>query len=112
MGQVLFSLLLGIAGVAQSADPVCIRNYKSAGASACDNFPNAYTHVYALDSRLTPACARIYSPLYCEQAAKDFAEIAALDGTQVCVMNFNQPPVANLCDTQPQFYIYVDRNAP
>ncbi|MBY0371325.1 hypothetical protein K2X33_11600 [bacterium] len=114
MGSTLVRLLT-LALLSASAfadDPVCIRNYKGLNASACESFPGSYTGVYAKIAALTPACARIYAPFYCETDPKDYTEITAVDGSQICVMNYNQPPVANLCETLPQFYIYVERQAP
>lgn len=110
--RTLVLLLLPFAS-AFADKPTCVRNYVGTdGKYACDVFSNSYTWVYPYDAQIKKVCTRIYSPVMCDTAPKEYNEVEALDGTTICVLNNNQPPVANLCDSLPRFYQYIFDEAP
>ncbi len=110
----LWSLVLFSFPFSAFADkPTCVRNYTGpSGQYACDTNPNSYTWVYPHDPAVKKVCTRIYSPVLCDNSPKEYNEVGAKDGTTICVLNQNQPPVSNLCDTMPRFYSYILDEAP
>lgn len=103
----LFYGLFLVAAVAEAATPVCVRSYRTGNTYVCDLQDNNYTYVYPVDRRVKKVCARIYSDVMCETSPKEYNYVEAMDGTTICVMNYNQPPVSNLCDSLPMYYLYV-----
>lgn len=111
----LWSLVLFAVPLASAfADkPTCVRNYAGTdGKYACDVYSNSYTWVYPADAAIKKVCTRIYSPVMCDTAPKEYNEVEALDGTTICILNHNQPPVSNLCDSLPRFYNYILDESP
>ncbi len=102
--QKLFIFLLTLPLFAD--EPICVRNY---GEDTCKQFPSAYALVKPLNEDLDEGgiCARVYLEFYCSYVNKEYSEVLTLEGKKICVLNTNQPPVANLCESTPQFYAYI-----
>ncbi len=88
-----------------AATPICVRNY---GDVACQQLPQGYGYVLPLDPNSSnKICARLYDAFYCTEASKDYEEVATVSGEAACVLNDNQPPVANLCESTPDDFAYI-----
>ncbi len=96
-------------GVFAFADePLCVRNYaKQGGGAVCKSYPTNYANVQPMENKETEVCTRIYADFYCEQAPKEYAQVTTLDKRTICTLNYNQPPVANFCESAKEFYDYI-----
>ena len=92
--------------VAIGANPICVRDYKGPSGERPCAMEKSYVWVATLDEEKERACTRNYSNFYCENA-KEFEWVESTDRKRVCVLNNNQPPVANLCFSTPEFYAYI-----
>ena len=106
------SLLLGLIVFSTSlwaAHPICVRHYaEKDGIDVCERFSDTYAYVAPLKAELQkPVCARMYMPLYCAQSPNLYEWVNSLNKGRICVLNDNQPPVSQLCETVPQFYEYI-----
>lgn len=107
MRGILCGLLIFSASV-WGAHPICVRHYAPKdGVDVCERFSLTYAYLEPLRKDLeVPVCARIYADLFCEQATT-YEYVNSLNRGRVCVLNDNQPPVSQLCETVPQFYEYI-----
>ena len=88
---------------------MCVRNYaKQGGSTVCTSFGMHYTNLRHLTEDATEVCTRIYDDFYCETGS-EYEYVTNLKGKRICTLNYNQPPVANFCDSVPQFYDYIRR---
>lgn len=109
------SLFIGLVVFSASvwaAHPICVRHYaEKDGIDVCERFPDAYAYVAPLNTNLVkPVCARMYMGLYCKQSPNLYEYVESLNKGRICVLNDNQPPVSQLCETVPQFYEYIKEN--
>ena len=105
-----FLFLLGFSLSALAADPMCVRNYAKQGAeSVCENQKQFYASVTHLINAESKVCTRIYADFYCETAPKEYQKVMTTDRREICTLNYNQPPVANFCESVPEFYDYIQR---
>ncbi|MEZ4752505.1 MAG: hypothetical protein R3B54_18300 [Bdellovibrionota bacterium] len=105
-GLLLWVVFVCTVGFAE--DYVCVRNYTTEQGSACNLKTQSYAWVTHATEVEKPVCARIYADFYC-QGTKEFTVVETVEGQEICVMNYAQPPVANYCESAPQFYDYVLR---
>ncbi|MCB0417680.1 MAG: hypothetical protein KDD39_08525 [Bdellovibrionales bacterium] len=104
----LWGLFAFLGCLAQAEDWVCVRNYTTDQGSACNLKTKSYEWVQHATEQEKPVCARVYPEFYC-QGSKEFTRVETVEGEEICVMNYAQPPVANYCESAPQFYDYVLR---
>lgn len=91
--------------------PICVRNYMGDDAkNPCEISKESYTYVLPLTEAGKRVCTRIYLDFYCNMTSKEYERVNSVDKTKICVMNYNQPPVANYCQSAPQYYDYIEPN--
>lgn len=108
----VLSMLLFISSAAMASPPkVCVRNYPAdADVSPCKRFPESYTYAIPWKPDLeddSMVCTRIYGETYCDISPKEYVRIPTVDGKTICVLNFDQPGVANFCQSVSDFYHWV-----
>jgi hypothetical protein len=91
-----------------AAHPICVRHYaEKDGVNLCERFADIYAFVQPLKANMTkPVCTRIYQDFFCQQS-KTYEVIPSLNKGPICILNENQPPVSNFCESVPDFYEYV-----
>lgn len=100
--------LLVFSTLSHAADPMCVRNYaKQGGGSICTSYKEFYALVHHYENKETDVCTRIYADFYCENAPKEYERVVTLENKTICTLNYNQPGVANYCESAPQFYDYI-----
>ncbi len=106
LGFILFSASLF------SAHPICVRNFpEKDGINFCEKFSDVYAYVTPLKSDLhKPICTRMYESLFCKQS-QTYEPVVSLNKGTICVLNDNQPPVANLCESLPELYAYIKESS-
>ncbi len=105
MGKTI--LLLLWASIIYGSKPICVRNLANQGLDVCSIQPIYYTYFQALEPKEKAVCTRIYVDKYCN-SSPEFVTVAALDGRSICVLNFNQPPLINYCESLPRYYSYLN----
>jgi hypothetical protein len=91
----------------RAANPVCVRNYdKGTNYDICAEYPQYYAYLVGKNTN-SNVCTQIQSEFYCDEA-KQYVHVPTTTGETICVMNYNQPPVSNYCDSVPQYYDYVE----
>ena len=94
-----------------SADQVCVRNYGGAGGMmTCNQFPEMYAFVVPVQPTEIAVCTRIYSSAYCSGVPGTYVTVKDEKGKEICVLNNDQPGVANLCQSAPKQFVYIKRS--
>lgn len=105
---IVYFALVGGAALA-APDRVCVRDFMNDGGMIpCNSMTKGFAWVVPVEPRPKAVCTRVYEAFYCDQA-KEFEWIESEDGKKICVLNNDQPGVANLCEGSPKTFVYVKR---
>ena len=102
----LFLILGLVLSLRAISEPICVRNYLAQGGDPCAKYPTIFVYVRDVENEQRIMCTRKQHGAYCG-SAKEYNWVVTADGKSACVMNYNQPPIANFCKDLPDLYGYA-----
>ena len=86
----------------------CVRNYVANGSSPCASGATQFFATTVSDRHPDQdICVRTADDWLCKDAPAEYDHIRTVDGTLVCVLNYNQPATGNYCAAAPDSFFWV-----
>jgi hypothetical protein len=105
----LLAAMLG-STVASAAAEVCVRDFIAI--DPCARGMDGFAYVVKSSEPDRMICVRTYVDDRCKHAADGFDHVVLRSGERTCTVNFHNPPIAAMCASDPENYVWVDAAYP